>query len=95
MAEEKRFETKIKDYLRSKGCYVLKTFGNAYQAKGTPDLICCVNGHFVAVEVKAKNGKVSDLQWERISEINDANGTALVLYPKDFETFKIYIERLL
>lgn len=50
-------------------------------------LICC-NGYFVAVEVKAENGKPSDLQLWNIEQIKKAGGIAMVLYPNQFEDFK-------
>ena len=50
-------------------------------------MICC-NGYFVAVEVKAENGKPSDLQLYNIEQIKKAGGIAMVLYPNQFEEFK-------
>ena len=62
IASEKVFENKIKSYLKSIGAYFIKTHGDRFSKVGTPDIIACVNGHFVAGEVKAENGKASDLQ---------------------------------
>jgi hypothetical protein len=56
--------------------------------------VCC-NGHFLAVELKAPNGKPSPLQLHTIEEIKKAGGTALVLYPKNFEDFKELVKNLL
>lgn len=50
-------------------------------------LICC-NGYFVAVEVKAENGKPSELQLWNIEQIKNAGGFAMVLYPNQFDEFK-------
>lgn len=58
------------------------------QRSGIPDLLCCVNGYFVAIEVKASKGKPSELQLWNIKKIKEAGGIAMVLYPKDFEDFK-------
>lgn len=58
------------------------------QRSGIPDLLCCVNGYFVAIEVKASKGKASELQLWNIQKIKEAGGIALVLYPKYFEDFK-------
>lgn len=63
--------------------------------KGIPDILACVNGHFVAIEVKASNGKPSDLQIYNVTKINEAGGVAVILYPEGFEDFKRLIERLL
>lgn len=94
MAAEKIFETKIKRFLKDEGCWVVKYFANAYTPSGIPDLLCCVNGQFVAVEVKAQNGKPSLLQHFNCDEIIDAGGCAFILYPSGFEKFKENIHRL-
>lgn len=88
MAEEKNFENKIKKFLSAIGAWYVKYHGNAFSANGTPDLLCCINGLFMAIEVKSTHGKPSKLQLYKIDEINKAGGVAFVLYPKNFETFK-------
>lgn len=88
MAEEKNFENRIKSFLKSQNAWILKTWGGGMQRSGIPDLLCCVNGYFVAIEVKASKGKASELQLWNIEQIKKAGGIALILYPKDFEDFK-------
>ena len=91
---EKVYENKIKAYLKSIGAYFIKTHGDRFSKVGTPDILACVNGYFVAIEVKAENGKPSELQLHHIKEIKKAGGEAYILYPKDFENFKENIELL-
>lgn len=95
MAQEKNFENKIKAYLKSIGAYFIKTHGDRFSRVGTPDIIACINGHFVAVEVKAENGKPSDLQLYHIKQIKESGGYAVILYPKDFEQFKKDVQNIL
>lgn len=95
MASEKTFENKIKLYLKSIGAYFIKTHGDRFSKVGTPDILACVNGHFVAVEVKAENGRPSDLQIYHIEQIKKAGGYGIILYPKDFEKFKKDMDILL
>ena len=95
MGTEKIFENKIKSYLKSIGAYFIKTHGDRFSKVGTPDILACVNGKFVAVEVKAENGKPSELQLYHIEQIQKAGGYAIILYPKDFEKFKKDVENLL
>ena len=95
MAKEKIFENKLKSYLESIGAYFIKTHGDRFSRVGTPDIIACVNGHFVAVEVKAENGKPSDLQLYHIQQIKKAGGYGVILYPKDFENFKKDVQNFL
>lgn len=77
--EEQKVQKKITDYLDSLGAYYLKVHGSAYQPAGTPDLLCCVNGMFVGIEVKKpKGGIVSELQKFKIKEIQNSGGIAFV-----------------
>jgi Holliday junction resolvase len=94
MAQEKIFENKIKSYLKSIGAYFIKTHGDRFSKVGTPDIIACVNGRFVAIEVKAENGKPSELQLYHLEQITNAGGISYLLYPKDFEQFKKDMEEL-
>jgi len=94
MRAEKNFENRIKKFLTEQGCYHFKFFANGYTKRGIPDLVACVNGYFVGIEVKADNGKPSELQLYNIRKIQEAGGIATVLYPKDFEEFKKLICKL-
>lgn len=104
MASEKLFEKKVEKYLHSIGVYqagtpshrmseeqigwFTKIWGGGYQKSGIPDLILCVNGIFITVELKASNGRPSDLQKMNTARINQSNGIGIILYPDGFEPFK-------
>jgi Holliday junction resolvase len=95
MAAEKRFEDKVKKFLKDEGCWFLKYWGGAaYTKSGIPDLLVCCNGHFLGIELKAPNGRPSELQLWNIEKIKEAGGIAMVLYPKDFDSFKKLIYEL-
>lgn len=88
MAAEKTFENKVKKFLSDQGVWHVKYFANRMTKIGIPDILACVNGYFVAIEVKAPRGKPSELQlWNR-DKIRDARGIVIVLYPDQFEEFK-------
>lgn len=95
MAQEKRFETKIKKYLKDRGCWYVKYFANAFTPSGIPDLLTCINGHFVAIEVKADNGEPSKLQLLNVKKIREAGGIAIILYPSQWDIFTEFINDLL
>lgn len=94
MAAEKHFENKVKKFLKDNGCWVLKTWSNGFQRSGVPDLLVCCNGYFLGVELKAENGKPSELQLWNIEKIRESGGIAIVLYPNQFERFKELISFL-
>lgn len=96
MAAEKNFENKVKKFLKDNNCWFIKYWGGAsYTKSGIPDLLVNVNGYFMGLELKAPNGKVSDLQLYNLRQITKGNGIAILLYPKDFEQFIEFVERVL
>lgn len=94
MAQEKQLETKIKKFLEGEGAYFVKYFGCAFTRAGVPDLLVCVRGHFVAIEVKAENGKLSELQKHNLEQIRKAGGIALAVKPSDFDSLKQCVREL-
>ena len=104
MAQEKNYEKKVERFLEDNGIYqagtpiqrikgspvgwFTKIWGGGYQKSGIPDLILCVNGIFISVELKADKGRPSDLQKLNTKRINEANGIGIILYPDGFEKFK-------
>lgn len=92
MAREKLFENKIKQYLDKKGAYYFKFFANAYTKAGIPDIIVCLNGKFIGIEVKREEGKPSELQEYNLKKINDCGGYGILIYPSGFEKFKKELE---
>lgn len=51
--------------------------------KGTSDILCCVHGRFVAIEVKRHGGKLSTDQQDFLQAVEVSGGTALVAYSLD------------
>lgn len=95
IAAEKNFENKIKAFLKEQGAWFIKYWaGSKFTKDGVPDILACINGYFVAIEVKAPNGKPSELQKYHVREINKACGFAVILYPKDWDLFKELVNYL-
>lgn len=95
IAAEKIFENKIKKYLESRGAWFVKYWAGAqYTKSGIPDILACINGYFVGIEVKAQNGIPSELQLHNVRVINAAGGFAFVLYPSKFDEFKTFVDGL-
>lgn len=94
MGPEKRFENKIKKELRALGVWYVKYFGCDMSTAGVPDLLCCVNGHFVALEIKAEKGRLSEIQKYQIDKIKNAGGVAMAVYPDDFEALIELLKKL-
>jgi len=96
LAGEKNFENRIKKFLKDNGCWCLKYWGGGgFTKAGIPDLLICCNGRFIAVEVKGRGGRATELQTYTLNQINAAGGVGVVLYPESFDEFKQYIKCIL
>lgn len=92
---EKQFENKVKDYLRKNKCWYIKYWGGGdFTKAGIPDLLVCVNGYFLAIELKSSRGKATELQKVQIDLIRKSGGIAIILYPSMFNEFTNLIQDL-
>ena len=59
-----------------------------------PDILACINGYFVGIEVKAQNGHPSELQKYQCNRIRDAGGMAFIAYPSGWDQLQIILKGL-
>jgi hypothetical protein len=77
---ERDLQQKCIKYCRSEGLYYINTHGDGYGGKGTPDLLICVNGRFVAVELKVESGVIAPSQQIHRKRIERSSGTHFYCY---------------
>ena len=81
---EKEIVSKILRYLKTvPKCFAWKEHGGIYGTAGVPDIIACVNGRFVAFEVKTPSGRATKLQEATIKKILTVGGVATVVRSVD------------
>lgn len=95
MPAEKNFENRIKSFLKENNIWFVKFFANGFTKSGVPDILACIKGKFVGIEVKAEKGKPSALQIFNKEQIEKSGGIAYILYPKNFEQFKKDVKEML
>ena len=81
MTPEGKVKALCKRVLTSHHVWFYMPVQNGMGVVGIPDFICCWDGKFLAVECKAP-GKISSTtpnQKNRIAEIKDHGGTAIVV----------------
>lgn len=91
MATEQQIQKKIIDYLDSLDkSYVVKVVSAT--RSGVPDILCCISGSFVGIEVKKPESRnnASKLQDYNLGLIENADGYSLVAY--NVEMVKEFIE---
>jgi len=92
---EAQFQSKVIKFLQEQGIWFIKYWGGGrYTRAGVPDLLCCIDGLFVAIELKTNYGRVSKLQAYTIEQINSSGGIGIVLRPKQFKAFKQWIKEV-
>ena len=79
MTPEAKVKTKIKAIFKAHNVYYAMPIGTGYGNSGVPDFLCCVNGHFLAIEAKAGRGTTTAPQEKNLQQIKDAGGTATVI----------------
>lgn len=93
---EKSFENRLKNWLSQQGIYALgtpiqdmhvlpigyyeKRWGNKMSSSGLPDMHIVIKGQSIEVELKAPNGKASELQKHMIEQINKSGCDGFVMY---------------
>lgn len=60
---EKRLQDKAIRYLKDRDIYHLNLYGDGWSGKGKPDIIACINGKFVAFELKVG---ANDMQADQV-----------------------------
>jgi hypothetical protein len=81
---ESKVKTKIHAILKERGAYAVNYIGGISANNGTPDILACLNGRFIAIEAKAGKNKPTDLQTLNLKRIDDAGGLALVINENNF-----------
>lgn len=80
----------------------LKLLPNTYAVKiqqvailGTPDILACINGWFVALELKRDDkSKPDPRQKYELDKIDSANGVALVAHPLNWPGILASLKRI-
>ena len=79
---ESGIQSRIKRKLESLGVYVINI--RAPSTAGTPDLICCVEGRFIALEIKSPRSRTdtgrAKLQARQAEKIRKSGGEAYKVY---------------
>lgn len=78
---ESRLSAKIQQALRVEGIFVFKVHGSSMMVAGLPDLVCCVGGMFLGLEVKHPETRENTSPRQKLihEQIKRAGGACLVV----------------
>ena len=91
---EKNIENKIKSYLKSKGAYYVKYFGNSFSQVGVPDILACYKGRFIGIEVKAPTKLNNQSEYQKIHMKNILDAGGIYILANKLDLVKEVIENI-
>lgn len=91
---EKKVKDKVVAVLKDEGVYYFFPATHGFGRSGVPDIVCCVNGKFLAVECKAGTNKPTALQVREIEAIRKCNGVAIVVNEANWDMVRDLIRTL-
>ena len=86
MTPEAKVKTAIKKMLDAHEVYYFMPAANGYGRAGIPDIVCCINGCFLAIECKAGKGTTTALQDRELIAIHKAGGSAVIINETSLHT---------
>ena len=80
MAETPEWKVKraVRLMLDKLGAYHFMPPANGFGRAGIPDIIACIDGHFIAIECKAGKGTTTALQDRELNAVLNAGGTTYI-----------------
>jgi len=75
---ESKVKKRVREVLDKLGIYHFMPPANGFGRAGIPDIIACMNGHFIAIECKAGKGTTTALQDRELDRIHNAGGTTYI-----------------
>ncbi len=80
MAQTPEWKVKkaVRILLDTMGIYHFMPPANGFGRAGIPDIIGCMDGHFIAIECKAGKGKTTALQDRELNAILNHGGTVFI-----------------
>jgi len=85
MTPEAKVKKKAVQILKQYGAYYFYPVTGGYGRSGVPDIIACYKGRFIGIECKAGTNKPTALQQKNLTDIETADGVALVVNEENIE----------
>jgi len=82
---ETKVKTAVRKMLNAFDIYHFMPPANGFGRAGIPDIIGCMDGHFIAIECKAGKGKTTALQDRELSAIVLHGGTTFIAREDNLE----------
>ena len=82
---EAKVKTAVRKMLDAFDIYHFMPPANGFGRAGIPDIVGCMDGHFIAIECKAGKGKTTALQDRELNAILTHGGTVFIAREDNLE----------
>lgn len=90
---EKKVKARASKILKEAGVYFFYPATGGYGRSGVPDIICCYEGRFTAIECKAGKNMPTALQEREMDAIVKAGGRVLVVNENNVDVLKLVFSK--
>lgn len=91
---EAKVKANVRKLLDELKIYHFMPPANGFGRAGIPDIIGCMDGHFVAIECKAGKGTTTALQDRELNAILNSGGTVFIAREHNLGELKLLLEDL-
>ena len=93
-------ETRLKEltlsYLKYEvKAYAFKVHGSKFMEPGIPDIVACIKGNFVGIELKRPGAKNEQSDHQKIHESNIRKSEGYYLLADNLQEIKEFVEKII
>ena len=92
MTPEAKVKARVVKLLKEHSIYYFFPATHGFGRSGVPDIICCFNSLFLAIECKAGSNKPTALQEKEMQKIRDAFGVVFVINENNINDLARWLE---
>jgi Holliday junction resolvase len=88
---ESKVKANVRKLLDELKIYHFMPPANGFGRAGIPDIIGCMDGHFIAIECKAGKGTTTALQDRELGAISNHGGTTFIANEHNLDELKLLL----
>jgi Holliday junction resolvase len=92
LTPEAKVKTAVRKMLDVLKIYYFMPPANGFGRAGIPDIVGCMDGHFIAIECKAGKGQTTALQDRELNAILNAGGTVFIAREHNLDDLKLLLK---
>ena len=92
MTPESKVKASVVKLLKKYEVYYFFPATHGFGRSGVPDIICCLEGNFLAIECKAGNNKPTALQEREMQRIRNAKGDAFLINEDNIAMLEAHLQ---